>query len=395
MADRISKRRVDASMPGTVIWDGDIPGFGLRTTKSGAKSYVLKYRLRGVQRWLTIGRHGAPWTPVEARRAAKMMLGNIQAGQDPALERSEDRTSVTLSMFSERYLEEYAKPHKKASSVVDDEGNLKNHILPALGRLRVKDIAREDVARFHMSMKEKPYAANRCRALLAHMFKKAEAWGVRPDGSNPTTHVEKFKEKARDRFLSMREIMRLGRALRVVERAGRRPYEVAAIRLLFFTGARLSEILTLKWDYVDHEMRVARLPDSKTGAKTIVLPAPALAVISSLPRQEENPYVICGWKEGAHLVNLQKPWQRIRKAALIPDVRLHDLRHSFASVAAASGMSLPLIGSLLGHSQVQTTARYAHLSDDPRLAAAETIGSTIAASMSGKSSEVALMRRSR
>ncbi len=389
----LSKRRVDAAKPGETIWDGEIPGFGLRVSKGGAKSYVLKYRRGRLQRWYTIGRHGAPWTPHNARQEARRLLGAIANGDDPANEKQDVKQAETLTEFASRYLETHAKVHKKASSATEDERNLRNHILPVLGNHRMRDITRQEISRFHHAMRDRPYAANRCLALLSHMFKKAEAWGVRPDNSNPCLHVEKYSEKARERFLSTRELKKLGRTLAVVERAGNAPYVVAAIRLLLFTGARLGEILSLRWDYVDFEAQCLRLPDSKTGAKTIALSAPALQVLADVPRMADNPHIICGSKAGAALVNLQKPWRRIRKAAHIPDVRIHDLRHSYASVAVSGGMSLPLIGSLLGHSQPQTTQRYAHLADDPRHAAADAVAREIAASLSGGSSTVVPLNR--
>lgn len=393
MAQKLTKRRVDAAKPGATLWDGELTGFGLRVSKSGARSYVLKYRRGAVQRWLTIGRHGSPWTPDAAREEAKVLLGRIAKNEDPAAERADMRNAATVEAFAETYLANYSRTHKKASSAAEDARNLKNHILPALGSLRVREVTRAEIARFHQGMRRKPYAANRCRALLSHMFKMAERWGVRPDNSNPCVHVEKFKEKGRKRFLSPKELRRLGRVLAFLERKGAAPYEIAAIRLLLFTGARLSEILTLRWEQVDTAARVLRLADSKTGAKTIALSAPALALLDRIPRQEGNPHVICGKVTGASLVNLQKPWRRIRNAALIPDVRIHDLRHSFASVAVAGGMSLPLIGSLLGHSQPATTARYAHLADDPRLAAADAVAATIAASLQGGGGQVVTMKR--
>lgn len=392
MKAKLTKRRVEAAKPGETLWDGALPGFGLRVTASGARSYVLKYRRGPVQRWLTIGRHGAPWTPDTARSKARKLIGQIELGNDPAQERLAEREAETLAAFAARYLDTHARPHKKPSSIDDDERNLKNHILPALGRLRMRDITRGDVAGFVHSLRATPIAANRCRALLSHMFKKAEAWGIRPDGSNPTRHVEKFKETRRERFLSPEELNRLGGALADADGRNENPYAMAAIRLLLFTGARLSEILKLEWADVDFEGRLLRLSDSKTGAKTIALGAPAIQLLAALPRQEGNPHVICGARTGASLVNLQKPWHRIRKAANLDDVRIHDLRHSFASVAVAGGMSLPLIGALLGHSQPQTTARYAHLADDPRIAAAETVATTIAAQMSGKPGKVVPLR---
>lgn len=393
MAQKLTKRRVDAAKAGTTIWDGEIPGFGLRVSKTGVRAYVLKYRRGAVQRWLTIGRHGATLTSETARAEAKKLLGRVANNEDPAAERADMRNAETVEAFAETYLANYARPSKKASSVAEDERNLKNHILPALGSLRIRDVTRAEIARFHQSMRATPYAANRCRALLSHLFRMAERWGVRADNSNPCAYVEKFKEKGRERFLSPKELRRLGRVLAFLERKGSAVYEVAAIRLLLLTGARLSEILTLRWEHIDGAARLIRLADSKTGAKTIALSAPALMALASIPRQQGNPYVICGAVAGAHLVNLQKPWRRIRKAAGLDDVRLHDLRHSFASVAVAGGMSLPLIGSLLGHSQPQTTARYAHLADDPRLAAADAVAASIAASMGGETAKVIPLRK--
>ena len=381
MKKRLTKRSVDTAEAGNTLWDDRIPGFGLRVSKGGAKSYILKYRRGGAQRWLTIGRHGAPWTPDTARKEARRLLGCIAEGRDPAAERAQARNAEEFAVFADRYLNDHARVHKKLASVGDDERNLRNHILPKFRRLLVRDITRQDIARLHLSMKETPYAANRCLALLSHMFKKAEAWSLRPDGSNPCAHVDKFKEKARERFLSSEEITRLGRVLAKTNGREERPAVVAALRLLLLTGARLNEILTLKWSQVDFEARLLRLSDSKTGEKTIVLSEPAIEVLLSLPRMAENPFVIYGRKEGTHLVNLQKPWRRIRAEAGLEDVRIHDLRHSFASIAAANGMSLPMIGSLLGHSQAQTTQRYAHLADDPRHEAANIITKEIASNL--------------
>ena len=393
MAKKITKRTVDAAKPGETIWDSALPGFGLRVFASGARSYVLKYRRGGVQRWFTIGRHGK-WTPDQARSEAMRLLGRIENGEDPASKRVSERNAATVAEFADRYLKEFSNTHKKASTARHDAANLKNYILPALGKMRIRDVTQADVARFHLSLKKTPYLANRCRALLSHMFGKAEAWSERPEGTNPTRHVEKFKEKARNRFLSTEELKRLGGALSDGEREGESPYTIGAIRLLLFTGARLSEILTLRWEHVDFQARLLRLPDSKTGEKTVALPAPALQVLESLPRQDGNPFVICGRRTGARLVNLQKPWSRIRERAGISDVRLHDLRHSFASIGASGGMGLPLIGSLLGHKQAQTTMRYAHLANDPRLNAADTIAAEISATMAGEIPKVIPLKKS-
>lgn len=393
MSKKFTKRRVDAARPGETIWDGEIRGFGLRVWASGSRSYFLKYRYGTAQRWHTIGVHGDPWTVDQARSEAARLKLLVAQGRDPSAEAKEERQAETFDVFADRYLSEVSELHKKPATAHGDRAALAKHIRPKFGKLRVKDIQPSDIDRLSRSMRATPYAANRCLALLSHMFTKAERWGLRPPHSNPCRHAERYQETARDRFLKPKELKRLGRALSVVERADTAPYVVAAIRLLIFTGARLNEILTLKWEYVDADARLLRLPDSKTGAKTIALAPAALSVLQSLPRQAGNPYVICGAKEGGHLINLQKPWRRIRKAALIDDVRIHDLRHSFASVAVANGMSLPVIGAMLGHSQHQTTLRYAHLADDPRLAAAEAVASAIVARMSGNTAQIIPLKK--
>jgi integrase len=221
---------------------------------------------------------------------------------------------------------------------------------------------------------------------------------LRPDGSNPCRHVEKFGERKRERMLSPAELARLGDALSTHNGS---PYAVAAVKLLMFTGARLGEVLGLRWDWIDFDRGEARLPDSKSGAKTLHLPPPALAVLAELPRQDGNLHVIVGHKTGAAMVNLEKPWRAMRASAALDDVRLHDLRHAFASVAASSGMGLPIIGKMLGHTQAATTHRYAHLASDPVKAAAAAVAGKIAAAMgsgsgaSGKRVTTVLPLRSR
>jgi integrase len=243
-------------------------------------------------------------------------------------------------------------------------------------------VNRGDIARLHHEMRSKPYQANSTLAMLSKFFGWAEKHGLRPDGSNPCRHVEKYREGRRERFLSQAELGRLGDALREAEQEKTcSPWIIAAVRLLALTGARRNEILTLRWEYVSEEHERLLLPESKTGRKVIPLNPQALAVLHGVPRLEGNPYVICGDRPGRHLVNLEKPWRRIRRAAKLDDVRLHDLRHSFASVGASGGESLIVIGKLLSHSQPATTARYAHLADDPVRAASEAIGRYIASAM--------------
>ena len=228
----------------------------------------------------------------------------------------------------------------------------------------------------HQDMQATPYQANRTLAVLSKMFNLAELWGMRPDGSNPCRHVKRYKERKRERFLSDTEYARLGSALRDAE-VSETPSSVAAIRLLMLTGCRLSEILTLRWDCVDLDVGRLNLRDSKSGAKIVHLGEPAIEVLRGVHRVDGNPWVIAGRRRGGHLTDLQTPWRRIRARAGLDDVRIHDLRHSFASGGLLVGEGLPMIGKLLGHTQVQTTARYAHLAADPVKAAADRISERI------------------
>jgi len=256
---------------------------------------------------------------------------------------------------------------------------INRNILPAMRRRKVAEITRADVLKLHHSLREAPYEANRTLALISKMMNLAEAWGLRPEGTNPCRHVKRYAEKKRERFLTGAELARLGAALSEAERTQVvSNYVIAAIRLLLMTGCRLNEILTLRWDFLDLEDLCLRLPETKTGAKVVQLSAPALEILSKIERRDDNPYVIVGHKRGYHLVNAQKPWHYIRAQAGLDDVRLHDLRHTFASIAAGLGEGLPMIGKLLGHTQAATTHRYAHLASDPVKQSAERIGATVA-----------------
>lgn len=398
---RITKRLVDNLFPGEILWDSAVKGFGVRCQKS-SKVYILKTRIKSRQRWFSIGPHGSPWTPHRARDQALKLLGHIAEGKDPALARTVHSNMPIVAELCNRYLKDYAQEHKKPSSMNTDRANIENHVKPLIGNLHVSDITLADIDKFKRDVKDGKSArgrkknqqggpsvtggsgvSNRCLALLSKMFNLAERWGWRMLGSNPCRNIERYKERKLERYLSDEELFRLSDALIHGEKEGtENPYVVAALRLLIFTGARLGEILTLQWKYVDFKNAKINLPDSKTGQKEIFLSAPALDTLSNLPRQLNNPYVICGNITGRHLVNLQKPWQRIRQRANIEDVRIHDLRHSFASVAASSGLSLPMIGKLLGHTQAATTQRYAHLADNPIRDANEKIGQRLAAAMS-------------
>jgi integrase len=379
---KLTKRTVDALKPrpdcDLVVFDSELSGFGVRVKSSGRKSYLVQYRNAGGRsRRLTISGHGR-LTADEARNQAKQLLAAAARGQDPAEERHLALRAPTVAQLAALYVERHARPRKKTA--IADESMLRRYILPAFGTRKVEAITAGDVARLHHALGNKPLAANRVLALISVMFNLAESWGLRAPGSNPCRHLKRYPERKRERFLGDEELQRLGTVLAEAQGV-EHPSALAAIRLLLLTGARRSEILTLKWEHVDLERYALRLPDSKTGAKVIALGAAAAALLASLDRREGNPYVCWGNSDGGHFIGLQHVWQRLRRRAQLPEARLHDLRHSFASFGAAAGMGLPILGALLGHKQPVTTARYAHLANDPLRAAADRITGEIAAAL--------------
>ena len=371
---KISKQALKSIAPGETLWDTDLKGFGARRQKD-CVSFFLKCRYRGRQRWVTIGRLGQPWTVETARAEVLRRLSGIADGIDPR--RSTPTSSLTIAEGFQRYLIEHA-PKLKPRTLEEYQRLANNDIVPALGTLHVDEDVTPDIVRFHTKLANTPRKANFALVLLSGFFTWAEEASLRPEGKNPCTGITKYRETKRERFLNTKELKRLGEVLAQCEAtSSESAFTLAAIRLLILTGARRNEILTLKWAYVDKQRAQLRLPDSKSGAKIIRLSKPALAELSAIPKVKGNDYVIVGDKKGRHLVNLQDPWQRIRKAAGIEDVRLHDLRHSFASVAAEGGASLGIIGKLLGHTQVVTTGRYAHLTEATVDQANEDVGERI------------------
>jgi integrase len=408
---RLSLRVVEDLAPGQIVWDTQVRGFGIRCQRA-KKIYILKAAIAGRQRWFSIGEHGAPWTPDLARKEAQRLWGEIRSGTNLAALREARRTRPTIADLCDRYLDEHAREHKKPSSAYLDERNIENHIKPLIGKLFVDEITRADVDGFKRAAKDGQtrklglsrrtsfrggavvrgggIVANRCLALLSKMFNLAEVWGWRPEHSNPVRHIEKYHEPRRERYLSADEFARLGDALAAAAAEGTEStFAIAAIRLLILTGARLGEILQLKWAYVDLAQSALRLPDSKTGRKTIWLNPPALEVLASIPRIDDNPFVFAGQREKSHLVNMQKVWKRICRRAGIGNARIHDLRHSYASVAVASGVGLYLTGKILGHARSVTTERYAHLADDPVRQANDLIGKRIQDAMTAPAKRIA------
>ncbi len=419
---RISKKSVDALVctPGKdreILWDDALAGFGVVSFPTGKKVYVAQYRQHGRSRRFAIGEHGR-LTPDEARSLAKVHLGQVAKGLDPLEERKAERAKETFRETAARFMAVHVSAKRKRRTKEEYQRLLDIHILPNIGARRMVDLSRSEIAHLHEKLSASPCAANRSLALISSIWN----WAAKRDEvafeKNPAKGIERNKEGKRERFLTSDEFARLGDALRQAETDGIPwavdeenpkskhtpksnprttfdPFAVAAIRLLILTGARLREILNMKWEQVDFERGIIHLADSKTGAKPIYLSAAALQILNSLPRIDGNPYVIAG-KDDAPRADLHRPWAAVRRAAGLPGVRIHDLRHSFASFGAGASLGLPIIGKLLGHSQAATTARYAHLDADPMRRAAETIGSTIAAAMNRRpSAEVTPLQAAR
>ncbi|MBL1435187.1 MAG: tyrosine-type recombinase/integrase [Rhodobacteraceae bacterium] len=380
---KLTKRFVDklAIKPTDyIVFDADVGGFAVRVFPSGRKSYLIQYRSGGRTRRLAIGKHGTVATD-EARKEALRRLGEVAKGEDPSHARNQRLRAPSMAELCERYLTEHAQAHCKPNTLRNYRGLIKNHIQPRLGMFKAVDIRRSDIAEFHHSMRETPHQANRALATLSKMFNLAELWGIRPDGSNPVRLVPKYKEKPKERYLSHVELMRLGQVFfDAVYSGAESPFVVAAYQLLLMTGCRMSEIMTLKWEYVTATH--LELPDSKTGKRRIPFSADAHAVLASLPRTLGNPYVIEGKLPNTHCADLQHAWQRLRKTAGLEDVRIHDLRHTYASMAVTNGIDLLTVGKILGHSNYQTTERYAHLADEAVRNASDRVSGMIAGAIS-------------
>jgi len=404
---KITKTVVDTLKPGEkerIVWDSQLTGFGVRVLPSGRKTYVIQYRNQNRrERKMSLGKHGVVTTE-EARRKARQLLASISIGDDPAAERKSQAKAETVNDLWDVYYQEHALKRKKPSSAEGDEWLFENHIQKALGKRKVVEVTKQDVLKLHSSLSSKPYLANRVLSLLSKMFSLAEEWGYRPERSNPCYMVRKYKEESRKRYLTPAELERLGNVLNILEQGKdlndkgeiverekpKKPFYlpgIDAIRFLLFTGLRKSEALNLKWEDVELQKKEIRLRDSKTGGRTVVISTAAVSLLERIqarPVININPYVFPGIKPGKPLVGIQKIWERILKRAEIEDVRIHDLRHTYAAYGAGGGLGLPIVGALLGHTQASTTQRYAHVADDPQRQGTELIGSAISEAMGDK-----------
>jgi len=440
--ERLTKRVVDGAAPAEGLyrlWDAELKGFGLKVTPSGAKTYVIAYRAGGgrggTKKEYTLGRHGA-LTPEQARDDARRLLAEVAQGGDPQGDRAKRRGEMNVADLCDLYLTE-GTATKKASTLATDRGRITSHIKPVLGKKSVSSVTASDVERFMRAVADGKTAkepvklgkravrhvkggkgtATRTVGLLGGIFSFAVRHGLRAD--NPVTGVTRYKDGRCERFLSAAELGKLGEALAAEEAEGGNRLGLAVIRLLITTGARKGEIEGLRWDEIDFERSALRLRDSKTGAKVVAIGAPALAVLAQVqklakaaqaeaekeakakgqPVPKPSPWAFpAGRGSEGHWIGTPKLWAKVKKAAGLGDVRLHDLRHTYASLAvgaAGGAQSLAVIGKLLGHADVRTTARYAHLGDDPLRQAADRIAQAAAAGLAGKSAEVVPIGKAR
>ena len=371
----------------TVYWDRELTGFGVRVYPTGGKVYVVQARGPDGPKRITVGRHGV-LNAEQARQRAALIIARVKAGESSVPEplAAKRATGPTVGTLAERFLEEYAEVRYKPGTLAWTRSAVRRHIAPELGKLPLTAVERAQVLALHHRLHSTPSIANAVVRTLSLMYRLAEDWGLVPEGCNPCRTITKYPQHKRERFLTDEEFTRLGQVLDDVEtEGGASQAAVAAIRLLMLTGCRKSEILTLRWEHVALDAAELRLRDSKTGARVVSLPPSAVRLLTGLPREPGNPWVIPGRYPGTHLREMADAWNVIRTRASLDDVRIHDLRHSFASRALALGESLPMIGKLLGHSQVETTARYAHLARDSLHESAARIAERLAADVLGES----------
>ena len=354
---RLSENRIEALKPRKTpydIRDSELKGFGVQVLPSGARRFFVHSQHEGRRVWKTIGDAGSIGLD-EARRQAAEMLAAIRRDEKPALPEDRLFEAVAGEVF-----ERYGRNWKPGTMKVN-RNYLRSTILPRFGGRNIADITRQDVQNWFASLRATPVAADRSAPILSVIMRQAEIYGYRPEGSNPCAGIRRYRRKGRERFLSETELSRLGIVLDSHE--PRHPRNVAFIRLLLLTGCRKSEIATLQWS--DYREGRLFLRDGKTGPRTVWLSSPARAVLDGVPRQGEWVFPSARTREPVSSTVFEQFWRRVRKEAEIADVRLHDLRHTYASIAVMQGETVTTTARLLGHNNAQTTLKYTHLSDRP------------------------------
>lgn len=383
MSVKLTEVLLDSLVPSNrdqYLFDTVIASFGYRLTPAGKGIYVVGRNPRH-----TVG-FRPPLRLTEARELAAQMLVDIRIGRDPKLARRTRARAVAaghmlVAQLIDKWLDDHVRPKLKPSTISDYERLVAQHIKPILGHLPVQQVVRDDVVQLHLALKRTPRQANYVVTVLHAIFNFAEDLGLRPHGSNPAKRIKRYREGKVERFLSEDEIAKVADGINTAERIGKiGPHVACGLRLALFTGARSGEITAIQWSHIDWERKFIRLPDSKTNEpRTIHLSDAAIEVLRSIPRV--GPYVVAGAINGEPFKNLWRAWTIVRSLAGLPDVRLHDLRHSYASLAAGRGVSLQMIGKLLGHKVPATTQRYAHLARDAAAAVNDELGAAMQAAI--------------
>ena len=366
---KLTKKVIDSNLPKEkdyIVWDDEIKGFGCRIFPGGKKTYVFYYRSPVTRKfsYIKIGLHGN-LTVDEARIKAKRLALSVSDGIDVKAEKKqeiiEEQKSILFTDFWQIFTDKYIAKEHKPNTIRGDKSRIKNNILPFFGSKKIADIERRDILAFKDSFTHIRGNCSKCLNLLSTAFDQAELWGYRSQSSNPCKGIKREGDKKMERFLTAVELKRLEGILTSQSSSKTSPYSLAAIWMLMFTGCRASEVFTLQWKDVHLEDGHLYLKDSKVGVRTIALNDKAKQILTSLQKQEGNPYVFCGKLPGTCLYDVKRAWNKMRTLADIPDVRIHDLRHSYASFALKQGVDLYTVSKLLGHKNIATTTRYAHL----------------------------------
>ncbi len=389
LTDRLAKTLASPAVGNRVTYDEEVRGFGLRVTAAGAKSFVLNYRINGRERRYTIGAY-PDWAVAAAREEAKRLKRRVSLGFDPMGERHADRATPTVADLAERFMEEHAV-RKVPRAQKDDRSMIDQIVLPAIGRLKVHEVRQDDIDRLHREVSgTRPIRANRMAQLLSRIFTLTIRWGYRAD--NPVKGLHRNPEPKRTRYLSGDELQRLTNVL--AEHPNQQ--SANAIRLLLLTGARRGEMLNASWDQFDLDVGIWVKPSAHTKQKKehrVPLSAPAIQLLSEIKaKADPSPYVFPGKNQNQPLKEIKSFWRGVCRQASLDDFRIHDLRHTYASILASAGLSLPVIGALLGHTQPNTTARYSHLFDDPLREATERVGTFVTGISQGGSAELVTLR---
>jgi integrase len=393
---RITLETVKNIQPGEIAWDSVVKGFGLRCRKgengeAASKRYILKTRARGRQVWFKIGDIGA-WTPEKARGDAQRILRELPV-KDPETLRANPRGLMNIDALADRYLDEHVAQNNKPSSAKEFKRLLSQHIRPALGKLPVTDVTTRDVAKLHHKLRKTRRQANQALAVLSKMLSLAEVWHLRPLRSNPCERVQRFEEITRKTFLTDAQLAKLGETLAALEKAERRkgrigPGTATAVRLLALTGCRLSEILNLRWVDVDLAEGVLHIRDAKAGGREHGIGAVTMALLEALERI--GAYVCCdgNLKKPIAVSTMESAWRRIRNAAGLQGLRLHDLRHTYGTAAGQTGASAFMVRDALGHKTLAMTGRYVNADANPLKRLADQVSGRIGAALAGKEAEV-------